>query len=196
MRQRMCSTLLMFAVASCAVSSVEPLSVPLSYKSDPRPQQVLEAYSCPVSVQVQVDDQRAEKILGERILEGKPQKAEVTTAGDPVNWVRNGVEDYLSRSGIKLGQGPKLNLQLETLRTSETVWHRAGYDARIGLEAQLKSPSGKTCWQSSIAGKSGNYGYAGSIDNYQETLNGALDDAASHVVDAAGFKNALCQCGE
>jgi hypothetical protein len=131
-------------------------------------------------------------MLGERILEGKPQKADVSTASDPASWVRNGIEDYLSRSGIKLAQGPTLDIQLEGLRTSETVWHRAGYDARISMEAQLKTPSGKVCWQSSIAGKSGNYGYAGSIENYQETLNGALDDAASHIVD--GFKNALCQC--
>lgn len=195
MQLKLSLSLLFVGVASCAVSSLEPLSVPLAYKSEPRPQQVLEAYSCPVSVQVRVDDKRVDKLLGERVLEGKPVKADVSTASDPASWVRNGIEDYLSRSGVKIAPGPNLDIQLESLRTAENVWHRAGYDARIGMEAQLKSPSGKSCWQSSIAGKSGNYGYAGSIDNYQETLNGALDDAASHIVDAAGFKTALCQCG-
>jgi hypothetical protein len=184
--------LVIFALASCAASSVEPLSIPLVYKAEPR--QVLQAFACPATVQVRVEDARAEKLLGERLLEGKPLKADVSTGSDPASWVRGGIENYVSRSGIQLAPGPELDIQLQGLRTSETVWHRSGYDARIAIEARLTSKSGSSCWQSSITGKSGNYGYSGSVENYQETLNGALDDAASRIVESAGFQNALCQC--
>jgi len=46
-----------------------------------------------------------------------------------------------------------------------------------------------------VAGKGGNYGYSGSIENYQETLNSALDDATQHILDSPLLDGALCQCG-
>jgi hypothetical protein len=45
-----------------------------------------------------------------------------------------------------------------------------------------------------VEGKGGNYGYSGSIENYQETLNSALDDATQHILDSPQFESAVCQC--
>jgi hypothetical protein len=46
-----------------------------------------------------------------------------------------------------------------------------------------------------VEGSSENYGYAGSIENYQETLNHALDRAAMRAFSAPGFRKAVCSCG-
>jgi hypothetical protein len=45
-----------------------------------------------------------------------------------------------------------------------------------------------------VTGKAGNYGYAGSIVNYQETLNYALARAVLQLVDLPEFEQALCHC--
>ena len=64
------------------------------------------------------------------------------------------------------------------------------------MDAELRSAAGKVCWKGSVEGQGGNYGYAGSIPNYQETLNAALDAATSNMIQAPGFKEALCHCTE
>ena len=48
----------------------------------------------------------------------------------------------------------------------------------------------------SAVGKAGNYGYAGSIENYQQTLNSALDAASQQIVSPQPFRDALCHCGD
>lgn len=184
------------AAAGCAVSKVEPLTVPLAYKPSSHPDALLTAPSCPLGPGVRVTDQRTDQILGERFHESKPLRADVAADGDAAAWVSDGVNQALSRAGYKTADGaPVLNLGLTALRTSENIWHRSGYDARILFTAELKS-RGKTCWQESVEGKSGNYGYSGSIENYQETLNGALDAAASHLLSSALFNSALCHCSD
>ena len=91
---------------------------------------------------------------------------------------------------------PTLSLGLDSLRTSENIWHRAGYEARIVFAATLRAPSGRICWQESVEGKGGNYGYAGSIVDYQETLNAALDAATLHMLNSSGLNDALCHCAD
>jgi hypothetical protein len=61
-------------------------------------------------------------------------KADVTAAGDPAPWVRSGVESFMAQNGFKMAPaGAKLVIDLEALKTSENVWHRSGYEARILL---------------------------------------------------------------
>jgi hypothetical protein len=197
MRRIIASGLISTWVAGCAVSSVEPLTIPLAYQAAPNPQAVLVALSCKAAVRIQVNDKRAEALLGVRIHESKPLRAEVSAGGDPAAWVSAGVEHIMAQNGVApAADGPLLNLDLNALRTSENVWHRSGYEARIVFAAALQAPSGKTCWQESVEGKAGNYGYSGSITNYQETLNSALDEATLHMLNSAAFNSALCHCGE
>ncbi len=189
--------LVVLGVGACAVSSVEPLSIPLSYKASPNPDAMLAGLKCPSLARIEVADQRTEKLLGTRIHESKPLKADVTAAGDPSVWAREGVTHFMAQDGIKLNSaGPTLVLEIDALRTSENIWHRSGYEARIVFDAALRSASGKTCWQESVEGKAGNYGYSGSIENYQETLNSALDEATLHMLNSARFSDALCHCAD
>lgn len=197
MQRIILSGLISLCAAACAVSAVEPLTIPLAYKPAPNPAAVPVALSCPSAVNIQVDDKRAEKLLGTRFHESKPLKADVSAGNDPAAWAREGVEHFMAQTGVKPGAGgPTLSLDLDALGTAETIWHRSGYEARIVFAAALQSPSGKTCWQESVEGKAGNYGYSGSIENYQETLNSALDAATLHMLNSAAFNSARCHCAD
>jgi hypothetical protein len=183
------------ALLACAVSRVDPLSIPLAYKTDPKNASVLGALLCNSISQVQVSDSRAEKTLGTRVHESKPLKASVTAATDPAAWTQVGMQTFLGQHGISIqGSGPKLIVSLDAMNIVESIWHRSSYDAHISLTGQLQSPNGKICWKEAADGAAGNYGYSGSILNYQETLNSALDAATLHMAQSQGFKDAVCHC--
>ena len=187
--------LMALTLCACAVSRVDPLSIPLAYKTNPKNASVLGGLDCNSISQVQATDSRAEKMLGTRVHESKPLKANVTVGTDPAAWVQNGVQTFLGQHGVNVqGTGPKLMVSLDAMNTVESIWHRSSYDAHINLTGQLQSPSGKICWKEAVDGAAGNYGYSGSILNYQETLNGALDAATVRMGQSQGFKDAMCHC--
>lgn len=195
MRRMICVSVVCL-VTACAVSKVDPLVVPLAYKPDTGSMAAARTSSCSTISRVEVEDRRADKVLGVRFHESKPLKAEVTAASEPAVWVRDGTEAFLSRNGIVFApKGPKLLIELRALRTEENIWHRSGYAAKLSLMARLQAPSGKVCMEQPVAGKGGNYGYSGSVENYQETLNSALDDATQHLLESPAFDSSLCQCG-
>lgn len=183
-------------ISACTVTRLDPLSVPLVYKDNPKNTGLLGGLSCNAISQVQASDARIEKTLGVRAHESKPLKADVTVAGDPAAWLHDGVQGFLAQNAVSFqGSGPKLLVSLDSLHTIESVLRRASYDASVGLTAELQSATGKSCWKQSVEGTAGNYGYAGSVPNYQDTLNSALDAASTHLGQSQGFKTALCQCG-
>jgi hypothetical protein len=158
---------------------------------------LLGGLSCSAVSQVQAQDARTQKTLGTRVHESKPLHADVTAGSDPAAWVADGVRGVLKQNGFSSeGGGPRLLVTLDALHTVESIWHRSSYDARIALSGELQSPAGKVCWKGDVEGQGGNYGYAGSIVNYQETLNAALDAATSNMMLAPGFKDALCHCAD
>lgn len=184
-------------LGACAVTTVEPLSIPLVYKAAPATPGLPRIFSCAAVSGVQAEDKRTEKILGVRFHETKPLKAQVTASNDAAAWTHDGVVHMLWQNGLRVaGSGPQLDIALNGMHTSENVWHRSGYEAKIALDARLQSPSGKTCWEETVEGASSNYGYSGSIENYQETLNSALDAATLHLLDSPKFKDALCHCAD
>jgi hypothetical protein len=188
---------MVLAVSGCVVSSVQPVTVPLVYRPNPRQLGLVDSFPCNAVVRVQASDARSEKTLGLRTHESKPLKAEVSASGDADSWVEDGVQKYLAQSGIHFqGGGPELILSLDSLRTSESILRRSSYEARISLSSRVQTSAGKSCWQGRVEGASGNYGYSGSIVDYQETLNGALTDALLHMAQSQGFRDALCHCAE
>jgi hypothetical protein len=185
------------AVSGCVVSSVQPVTVPLVYRPSPRQLGFVDSFPCNAVARVQASDARSEQTLGTRTHESKPLKAEVSASGDAGSWVEDGVQKYLTQSGIHFqGGGPELILSLDSLRTSESILRRSSYEARIALSSRLQTSAGKSCWQGRIEGASGNYGYSGSIVDYQEALNGALTDALLRMAQSQGFRDALCHCAD
>ena len=195
---RIVVTVSFFVLAACAVSRVDPLSIPLVYSANPKNAGVFGGLSCNAISQVQVTDARSDKsVIGIRTHESKPLKASVTSSTDPAVWVESGVQGFLGQNGIvPQGHGPKLAISLDSLHTTESIWHRSSYEASLALTASLQSRAGKVCWKQTVQGTGGNYGYAGSIKDYQETLNAALDNASLNLVQSAGFKDALCHCAD
>jgi hypothetical protein len=197
MRRTTLLSLVAVLLSACAATHVAPLSVPLAYAANPSNASAIGPLSCNAVSLLTVRDARTNKLLGTRTLEGKPDTADVSIATDPVAWVHDGVQHYLSQNGVSFGgSGPQLALSLDSLTTSENVWHRSSYRAGLALTARLQSASGKVCWQNTSQGKGSNYGYSGSTTNYQETLDEALDDATQQMASLPAFKDALCHCGE
>ena len=111
------------------------------------------------------------------------------------SWVKAGVEAEIQRAGgssAKAG-GPVLHLRIEQINTNENVLHRSGYEAHIFISAELRNGS-STCWKDRVECSSENYGYSGSVQNYQETLNHALDRATARILSSPDFKKAVCSC--
>jgi hypothetical protein len=192
------SLLAVLALCACAISHLQPLSIPLAYNSaNLRNLGSVGTLSCVSLARVQVDDARTVKTLGVRTLEGKPDSADVTASSDVVSWAHDGLQNALTLNGFSVsGQGPQLQVSLDSVRTTENAYHRSSYDARIALTARLQSSTGKSCWQGTVQGTARNYGFAGSTENYQELLNSALDDANTQLIQSAGFKDALCKCAD
>jgi hypothetical protein len=180
-------------LSGCEVSRVEPLTIPLAYSPEQTSAR-LGPLSCSAISRLDVEDARTNKVLGVRVHESRPLKADVSASTDPAAWVHDGMQAYLTQNGITLsGSGPALVVSLDLLSTKESIWHRSSYAADVALTARLQSPARKVCWKSTVQGHGGNYGYAGSVQNYHETLNEALDNAALSLGNA-GFKDALCTC--
>jgi hypothetical protein len=120
----------------------------------------------------------------------------VTTTSNVAEWVRGGASDALQRAGASIGKSdaPILRLSVDQIDTSENVLHRSGYEGRIVIGAEL-TKGGTSCWKDRLDGFAENYGYAGSIENYQETLNHALDRATIRMMNSSDFRRAVCSCG-
>jgi len=188
----------LLASACRTPSSVTPLTVPLKYKTMASPAEVPSLPACTAISKIEVEDVRDEKAIGKRFVQDNPSAvAPVTASTDIAAWVREGFESTLEHAGAHVGgKGSVLHVRIEQITTNENVLHRAGYDGRIALSLELLPPGGgPACWSDRAEGSSENYGYAGSIENYQETLNHALDRAALHALSSSGFRKAACSCG-
>jgi hypothetical protein len=192
------SLLAVLVLSACAISHLQPLSIPLAYNSaNLRNLGSVGTLSCASLARVQVDDARTVKTLGVRTLEGRPDTADVTASSDVVSWAHDGLQNALTLNGFSVsGQGPQLLVSLDSVRSTENAYHRSSYDARIALTGRLQSSIGKACWQGTVQGTARNYGFAGSTENYQQLLNSALDDANTQLIQSPGFKDALCKCAD
>lgn len=180
----------------CASGTVNPVSVPLQYKLQAAPAEFPATITCGRVSRVDVTDARTNPTLGSRYLqEKKSVHADVTSTGDVAAWVRTGAESALKQTGVNVGgDGPRLRLSLENIKTDESVYRRSEYSGRVTIAADLVAPGGRSCWHDTVEGFSENYGYAGSAENYQETLNHALDRAMIRILGSGEFRRAVCEC--
>ena len=199
MRSKAVLVPLIFIVIACSTpSTVAPVSFPLQYKMVATAAEFPTLSSCAGVSKVEVEDARDSKTLGKRSIEGNATaSADVTTTTSVTDWVRTGFEQALTRSGAATNKagGPTLHVRIEQIRTIENVLHRAGYEGHLGLSAQLvPARGGAACWKGSADSQGENYGYPGSAENYNETLNHALDRAIIKLIGASDFKTAACDC--
>src|SRR5690349_8358331 len=191
--------MILLAVAGCTTipASLNPLSVPLRYNTMANAGEFPSMPPCAAISAIQLNDARTSPVIGKRYVETNPSiTAPVTASSEVKAWVRSGAEAATQRVGIKhKPTGPILRLTIRQIATSENVARRSGYEARIQISAELVRKGGGACWQDRIEGAAENYGYSGTVDNYQETLNHALDRAMIRLLSDPGFQRNVCSCG-
>ncbi|HEY8181956.1 MAG TPA: hypothetical protein VII32_06920 [Thermoanaerobaculia bacterium] len=195
--RKACLVATVFVMACSSPKTVAPVSVPLQYKMQAKAGEFPVVDACAAIGDVRVTDARSDKTIGKRYLENKSaESAAVTTTSDVAGWVQGGAEDALRRAGANVGKSgaPTLRLTVDQISTTENVLHRSGYEGRVVMTAEL-TRGGTSCWKDRLDGFAENYGYAGSIENYQETLNHALDRAMIRMLGSSEFKRAACSCG-
>jgi len=191
------TALLVISGCTAIPTSLNPLVVPLQYSPVANTGEFPTMPPCASISAIQVNDARTTSLIGKRYVETNPSiTAPVSAASDVRVWVRAGAEASAQRVGIRQNPGgPVLRLTIRGINTSEDVARRSGYEGRILISAELARRSGGICWQDRFEGASENYGYSGTADNYQETLNHALDRAMIRLLSDPGFQRNICSCG-
>ncbi|HUP48780.1 MAG TPA: hypothetical protein VNA04_08310 [Thermoanaerobaculia bacterium] len=187
---------LVLLLSACGPSALAPMTVPLDYRMMADAVEIPVLQECAGVASVEVVDRRTETQLGTRFLQDDRAATYLVTAGgDVAAWVRSGVDVALRRARMNVGAAarPALVITVEQVWTEESVYRRAEYDGRVVLLAELRTPrGGGACWRERVDGFAENYGYAGSAENYQETLNHALDRALIRMLNSSGFRDAVC----
>ena len=190
-------SLLLFATACISPMPVEPMSVPLQYKSMVGSDDYGRFPECAAVSDIRVTDVRTDKTLGQRYIQGVREPwAEVKTESNVAEWVTTGVVEGLKNSGaaVAVAGKPVLHVSIEQVSTKENVYFAGGYEAHVVISGELLGANGKSCWKDRAEGTGENYGHAGSIDNYQETLNHALDRAVITLLSS--LESEICDCGK
>jgi hypothetical protein len=180
--------------AACAPSNLAPYTFPASYRAMTSMGDYSAARDCAAYGELVVNDGRSDTSkVGVRYLEEGSSRHDVMMEGDVQEWLRQAAEHALSAAGIERSgtSDKRITVRLEQITTDEAVFRRAEYDARVVVDAAVSG--GGASWSAKKDGFSENYGYAGSAENYQETVNHALDRALAAMVNDSGFVDALCR---
>jgi len=153
--------------------------------------------SCSGPIAVTVTDARENPAeAGRRFEENKPQvDYPIQMTGDAAAYVRSALEANFKRAGSP-GDGQvasTLAASLVQLNLQERTYHNAEFLGEVGLDLVLNTANSPApCWKGRISGSGTNYGRAGNPENYQETLNRALEKATASLIAQKSFQDALC----
>src|SRR5689334_2099955 len=114
-------TVAVIAIACSTPSSVAPVSVPLAYKTMAAPGEFPSLAGCAAVSDVRVVDQRSDKTLGKRFIEGKnAAAAAVSTTSDVAAWAHTGALSALNRAGVPSSKAgaPVLRISIDDINTS------------------------------------------------------------------------------
>lgn len=181
-------------LAACAPSTLQPVTVAPRHTMMLDAGEVSVVQPCAAISDLTVEDARAEGPIGKRFLEQQPSVSQpVSFQGDASEWARAGIEAIFERAQMgRDASKPALRVKVEQIFAEETVYRRAEFDGRVVLVAELvPAGGGAACWSTRVDGFAENYGYAGNLENYQETLNHALDRAALKLL-ASDLQSKLC----
>lgn len=181
-------------LAGCAPSDLAPYTFAASYRFMGSPADYSVAPDCAAYAELEVRDGRTEgNVVGVRYLEEGGSRYDVMLDGDVEAWLRQAAEQALAEAGVRrdAGSGHTVTVTLERIATDESVYRRAEYDATVQISTAVSG--GGADWSGNQKGFAENYGYAGSAENYQETVNHALDRALADAMNDSGFTEALCK---
>jgi len=133
---------------------------------------------------------------GRRFEQDKPTvDYPIQMTGDAAAFVRAAIEANLKRAGNP-GPGQTASTVAVTLvraHIEEKTYHNAEYAGDVGLDVAVYAANPSTpCWKGQVTATGTNYGKAGAPENYQETLNRALEKATFDLLAQNAFQDALC----
>ena len=154
---------------------------------------------CAGTVDVSVMDERERPVqVGRRYEEDNPSVVwPITIKGSAADYVRDALETNLLRAGNP-GRGQTastLHARITQMTLEERTFHNAEFSGSVGLDLALVNAQGTPCWKGQLTGTGTDYGKAGNPENYQETLNRAIEHATTDLLNQKAFRDALCgQC--
>ena len=152
---------------------------------------------CSGPIAVTVTDAREKPAeAGRRFEENKPDVVyPIQMEGDAAAYVRSALDANFKRAGSPGGgqSTSTLTATLVKLNLEERTYHNAEFSGGVGLDLVLNAANSPLpCWKGRITGTGTNYGKAGNPENYQETLNRALEKATADLLSQKSFQDALC----
>lgn len=177
--------------------SVKPTSFAGTYRPMEDASSIPTMKSC-AQARIEVIDGRKEQKVGERVHEDQRSvRQPITMEGGVANWAKDAVDEVTKRAVLGVDPGSKrlVRVRLAEVWIDEVVYRRAEYDGRVVIDVDVLEGE-KSCWSGRFTGFAENYGYAGSEENYQETINHAMDKALIAMLSDARFGEVVCECGE
>lgn len=181
-------------LAGCTPKSLTPVTFPLAYRFMGNPGEIDAAPECARVGGVEATDAREDReVVGSRSLQDGAGKWDIRLAGDVEAWLEEGADRVLTYASVARSPESRLTLALElvSVTMTESTYVQSEFDGRVVIHAVVRDGS-EELWSERKDGFAENYGRPGNPENYQETLNHALDRALTALVNDPGFRDAVC----
>jgi len=89
--------------------------------------------------------------------------------------------------------GLDLTMKLAAIQIEEVAYRNSTFEGRVIVDIELsRTGTGDSVWSHRTDGSAQNYGRPGKTENYQETVNHALDRAMVSAVNNEVLRQKLC----
>jgi hypothetical protein len=185
------------AGGGCRVSNVKPITFPADYEPMQSGSEITVAPACAVFRELIVVDDRPDGTTdGVRTIQDRDGRSDIFMDGDVEAWLRAGVARGLVKSHFPQDSsaGLDLTMKLAAIRIEEVAYRNSTFEGRVIIDIELnRTGGGGSVWSHRTDGSAKNYGRPGKTENYQETVNHALDRAVTNAVNNEELRQKLCE---
>ncbi len=185
------------AGSGCRVSNVKPITFPAHYEPMQSGGAITTAPACAVFRELTVVDARPEgRADGVRTIQDREGRSDIFMDGDVESWFHAGVARGLVESHFPQdpSAGLDLTMKLAAIRIEEVAYRNSTFAGRVIIDVELsRTGGGGPVWSHRTDGFAQNYGRPGKTENYQETVNHALDRAVMSAVNNDLLRQKLCE---
>ncbi len=187
----------LLAGSGCRVSNVKPITFPANYEPMQSGGEITAAPACAVFRELTVVDNRSEGSAdGVRTIQDREGRSDIFMDGDVESWFHAGVARGLVKSHFPQdpSAGLDLTMKLAAIQIEEVAYRNSTFEGRVIIDVELsRTGGGGPVWSHRTDGFAQNYGRPGKAENYQETVNHALDRAVTSAVNNEALRQKLCE---
>ena len=185
------------AGSGCRVSNVQPITFPADYEPMQSGSDITAAPACAVFRELTVlDDRPAGSTDGVRTVQDREGQSDIFMDGDVKAWFQAGVARGMVKSHFPQdpSAGLDLTMKLALIQIEEVAYRNSTFEGRVIIDIELsRAGNGGSVWSHRTDGSAQNYGRPGKTENYQETVNHALDRAVASAVNNEELRQRLCE---